>query len=41
MQVEPRVLELLVYLIRHRERVVSKDELLKQLWPHKYGPNPR
>lgn len=35
-QVEPRVLELLVYLIRHRERVVSKDELLKQLWPHKY-----
>ncbi len=35
-QVEPRVLELLVYLVQHRERVVSKDELLQQLWPQKY-----
>jgi len=30
---EPRPFELLVYLIRHRARVVSKDELLDQLWP--------
>jgi DNA-binding winged helix-turn-helix (wHTH) protein/tetratricopeptide (TPR) repeat protein len=31
--VEPRPFDLLVYLIRHRERVVTKDELLDELWP--------
>jgi DNA-binding winged helix-turn-helix (wHTH) protein len=30
---QPRVFDLLVYLIRDRERVVSKDELLEALWP--------
>lgn len=30
---QPRVFDLLVYLIRNRERVVSKDELLDTLWP--------
>ncbi len=30
--VEPQVLDLLVYLIRHRERVVSKAELLDAVW---------
>jgi DNA-binding winged helix-turn-helix (wHTH) protein/tetratricopeptide (TPR) repeat protein len=30
--VEPRVLDALTYLIRHRDRVVSKDELLQQVW---------
>jgi DNA-binding winged helix-turn-helix (wHTH) protein/tetratricopeptide (TPR) repeat protein len=30
---QPRVFDLLVYLVRHRARVVSKDELLDSLWP--------
>lgn len=30
---QPRVFDLLVYLIDRRERVVSKDELLAALWP--------
>ncbi len=31
--VEPKVFDLILYLIRHRERVVSKHELLDALWP--------
>src|SRR5690348_10731015 len=31
--VQPRVLELLCYLVRHAGRVVPKDELLDELWP--------
>jgi DNA-binding winged helix-turn-helix (wHTH) protein/Flp pilus assembly protein TadD len=30
---EPRVFEVLAYLLDHRDRVVSKDELLARLWP--------
>jgi TolB-like protein len=30
--IEPQVFDLLVYLIRHRDRVVSKDELLASVW---------
>jgi TolB-like protein len=30
---EPRVLEVLNYLIQHRDRVVPKEELLDKLWP--------
>src|SRR5215510_10123377 len=30
---QPRVFDLLVYLVRSRTRVVSKDELLDALWP--------
>jgi len=30
---QPKVFELLLFLIDHRERVVSKDELLSELWP--------
>jgi len=30
--VTPQVFDLLVYLIRHRERVVSKDDLVNALW---------
>jgi TolB-like protein len=29
---EPKVFDLLVYLIRHRERVVSRDELIGTVW---------
>lgn len=32
LHVEPRVLDLLAYLVRHRSRVVPKDELLDQVW---------
>ncbi|WP_420965697.1 winged helix-turn-helix domain-containing protein [Bradyrhizobium sp. B120] len=30
---QPRVFDLLVYLAHHRDRVVSKDELLEAVWP--------
>ncbi len=30
---QPRVFDLLCYLIKNRDRVVSKDELLEALWP--------
>jgi TolB-like protein/cytochrome c-type biogenesis protein CcmH/NrfG len=30
--IEPQVLDLLQYLIRHRERVVSKDDLIEHVW---------
>lgn len=30
--VEPRVLEFVLYLIRNRVRLVTKDELLESLW---------
>ena len=30
--VEPQVLDLLIHLIRHRQRMVSKDELFQAIW---------
>ena len=30
---QPRVFDLLVYLVRNRDRVVAKDELLDAVWP--------
>jgi DNA-binding winged helix-turn-helix (wHTH) protein len=30
--VEPQVFDLLEYLLRHREHVVSKDDLLSAIW---------
>lgn len=30
---QPKALDLLLYLIAHRERVVDKEELLEQIWP--------
>jgi TolB-like protein/DNA-binding winged helix-turn-helix (wHTH) protein len=30
---EPKVFDVLAYLLQHHDRVVSKDELLDQLWP--------
>ena len=35
-KLRPKVFEVLEYLIRHCDRVVSKDELLEQLWPHQF-----
>lgn len=34
--VEPRVFEVLVYLLAHRERVVPKSELLERIWPKEF-----
>lgn len=34
--IEPKVFAVLGYLLWHRERVVSKDELLAQLWPDEH-----
>lgn len=31
-KLEPQVFNLLAYLIQHRDRVISRDELLEQLW---------
>jgi DNA-binding winged helix-turn-helix (wHTH) protein len=30
--IEPKVFEVLVYLVEHRDRVVTKEELLEQCW---------
>src|SRR5688572_31711352 len=29
---EPKVFDLLVYLVRHRDRVVSREELFREVW---------
>ncbi|MEX2226848.1 MAG: alpha/beta fold hydrolase [Dehalococcoidia bacterium] len=34
--VEPQVFDLLVYLVENHERVVTKDELIGQIWPDRY-----
>src|SRR5215831_1428897 len=31
-EVEPKVFQVLLYLLQHRDRVVSKEELLEQCW---------
>lgn len=36
LRVEPRVLDLLFYLIRHRDRVVPREELFDSLWKEKF-----
>jgi DNA-binding winged helix-turn-helix (wHTH) protein len=30
--VEPQVFDLLIYLVEHRDRVVSKDDLIATIW---------
>jgi pimeloyl-ACP methyl ester carboxylesterase len=32
-RLQPQVLAVLAHLVRHRDRVVAKDELLRELWP--------
>lgn len=34
--VEPQVFDLLVYLVRHRDRVVSEDELIRSVWDGRF-----
>jgi DNA-binding winged helix-turn-helix (wHTH) protein len=34
--VEPQVFDVLLYLLQHRDRVVSKTELLEQLWGSRF-----
>ncbi|HEU4544454.1 MAG TPA: winged helix-turn-helix domain-containing protein [Jiangellaceae bacterium] len=36
LSVEPQVFDLLVYLIEHRSRVVSKEELLDNIWGNRF-----
>src|SRR6516225_8378434 len=33
---EPQVFDVLAYLLRHRERVVPKNELLDQIWGNRF-----
>ena len=33
LKLEPKVLDVLAYLIRQHDRVVTKDELIEQVWP--------
>ncbi len=33
LKLEPKVLDVLAYLIRQRDRVVTKDELIEHVWP--------
>src|SRR5215813_8229176 len=35
-RLEPRVFDLLVYLVQHRGRTVTKEEFLEQLWPNQF-----
>jgi TolB-like protein len=34
--IEPQVFDLIVYLIQHRERIVSKDELIEAIWQGRF-----
>ncbi|HSF29004.1 MAG TPA: AAA family ATPase [Candidatus Tectomicrobia bacterium] len=36
LKLEPKVFDLLAYLIHHRDRVVAKQELLTHLWPQQF-----
>lgn len=35
-KLEPQVFSVLAYLVQHRDRVISKQELLSHLWPGQY-----
>ena len=39
--VEPRVLDLLAYLVQHPGRTVTTEELKEQLYPHQVGTDDR
>ncbi len=35
-KLEPKIFDVLAYLVAHRDRVVTKDELLEKLWPGEF-----
>ena len=35
-KLEPQVFNILAYLIQHRDRLVTKEEILEQLWPGRF-----
>lgn len=35
-KLRPKVFQVLIYLVEHRDRVISKDELLEHLWPGQF-----
>jgi DNA-binding winged helix-turn-helix (wHTH) protein len=35
-QVEPQVFDVLAYLIAHRDRVVTRQELIEHVWPERF-----
>ena len=35
-RLEPKAFRILAYLIQHRDRVVTRDELLEQFWPGEF-----
>src|SRR5258705_11423566 len=32
----PRILDTLLYFVRHQGRVIEKDELMRAIWPHAF-----
>jgi DNA-binding winged helix-turn-helix (wHTH) protein len=36
LKLQPKVFELLAYLIQHRDRVVTRQELFDTLWPEQF-----
>jgi DNA-binding winged helix-turn-helix (wHTH) protein len=36
MRLRPKVFEVCRYLLEHRDRVITKDELIEQVWPDQY-----
>ena len=36
LQLQPKVFDLLAYLIQHRDRVVTRQELFDTLWPEQF-----
>lgn len=38
-RLQRRVYKILIYLLEHRDRVVSKDELCEQIWPEQFITN--
>ena len=41
MPIEPRVLDVVAYLVQHAGRTVTTEELLAQLYPHEFAPHNR
>ncbi|KZN43795.1 winged helix-turn-helix domain-containing protein [Pseudoalteromonas luteoviolacea] len=38
-KVEPLIYDLLVYFIQHRDRVISRDELCREIWQQEFVDN--